>query len=129
MRQLMAITALCLAIAGCSAPPSRPARSAAPTATVAHDPRTAAALLKIAAVFNHEYDTGDYGPVYDRWDARSQAIITRADYIRRRTDCPSAPQSARVENAAPGPHGAWLVDYGGKLEFNDFYLAYVAAAA
>ena len=55
------------------------------------DPRTAAALLKIAAVFNNDYDDGDYGPVYDRWDARSQAIITRADYIRRHTECPSSP--------------------------------------
>ena len=75
------------------------------------DPHTAAALLKIATAFNHDYNTGDYGPVYARWDARSQAIITRAGYIRRHTDCPSAPQSARVENAAPGPQGAWLVDY------------------
>jgi hypothetical protein len=27
------------------------------------DPRTASALLKIATAFNHDYDTGDYGPV------------------------------------------------------------------
>ena len=56
-------------------------------------------MLKIARVFNHDYDTGDYGPVYTRWDARSQAIITRADYIKRHRDCPG------------GPRGAWLVHY------------------
>jgi hypothetical protein len=42
------------------------------------------ALLKIAAALNHDYDTGEYGLVYARWDARSQAIVTRADYIQRR---------------------------------------------
>ena len=76
------------------------------------DARTAAALLKIATVFNNEYDQGDYGPVYDRWDARSRAVITRAQYIKRHKDCPSAPQAAAlVESATPGPHGAWLVGY------------------
>lgn len=63
-------------------------------------------------MFNHEYDNGDYGPVYDRWDARSQVVISRADYIRRHTGCPSAPHAAaHVEGATPGPQGAWLVDY------------------
>ncbi len=69
-------------------------------------------MLKIAAVFNRQYDTGDYGPVYDRWDARSQAIISRAEYIRRHQDCPSPPHPlSQVESATPGPHGAWLVAY------------------
>src|SRR5205814_825008 len=69
-------------------------------------------LLKVAAVFNHEYDTGDYGPVYDRWDARSQAVISRAEYIRRRTECPPGPgTAARVESARPGPGGSWVVAY------------------
>jgi len=76
------------------------------------DSRTASALLKIATVFNNEYDQGDYGPVYDRWDARSQAVITRAQYIKRHKECPSAPHAAAlVESATPGRHGAWLVDY------------------
>jgi hypothetical protein len=76
------------------------------------DPRTAAALLKIATAFNNDYDRGDYGPVYARWDARSQAIITRTSYIRRHQECPTGPQTARTESASPGgPHGAWLVRY------------------
>jgi len=69
-------------------------------------------LLRIATVFNHEYDSGGYGPVYARWDARSQAIITGVGYIRRHKDCPGAPHApSQTESASPGPHGAWLVHY------------------
>lgn len=73
----------------------------------------ASALLKIAAVFNHDYDTGDYGPVYARWDARSQAVITRAEYIRRHQDCPGGSHTlSRTESVSPGgPDGTWLVHY------------------
>ena len=43
---------------------------------------------------------------------RSQAIITRAEYIRRHKDCPSGPQPlSHTENVSPGTHGAWLVHY------------------
>jgi hypothetical protein len=80
------VAAAVLFVAGCTASSGHPAVSPAP---LPPDPHTAAALLKIATGFNHDYDTGDYGPVYTRWDARSQAIITRADYIRRHKDCPS----------------------------------------
>jgi hypothetical protein len=107
----MADVAVVFLAAGCSAGtvahPAAVARVSLPP-----DPRTAAALLKIASAFNREYDRGDYGPVYDRWDARSQAIITRAGYIRRHKDCPSAPHvPSQTESASPGPHGAWLVHY------------------
>ena len=89
---------------------AHPATSPAP---LPPDPHTASALLKIARVFNHDYDTGDYGPVYTRWDARSQAIITRADYIKRHKDCPSGSQTlSQTESVSPdGPHGTWLVHY------------------
>lgn len=101
-----------LLAAGCTGGQSHdatvPGRSAA---SLPADPQTAAALLKIATAFNDEYGSGDYGPVYARWDARSQAIITEADYIRRHKDCPSAPQPARTETVTPGAHGAWLVRY------------------
>jgi F0F1-type ATP synthase membrane subunit c/vacuolar-type H+-ATPase subunit K len=120
LRQAAAVTAACLAgvlMAGCSAGSGQGSgqvqghavTSAAPSPP---DPRTTSALLKIATVFNNDYDRGVYGPVYDRWDARSQAVITRAQYITRHRDCPSAPHAAAlVESATPGPHGAWLVDY------------------
>ena len=68
------------ALAGCSAPAahqgSRPARA------LPRDPQTAAALVTIATVFINDYGNGIYGPVYDRWDARSKAIITKAEYVR-----------------------------------------------
>jgi hypothetical protein len=118
LRELAAVVvaAACLT-AGCSSAPAPDpgqgqGHAAAPAAPRPPDPRTASALLKIATVFNDDYDSGDYGPVYVRWDARSQAIISRAQYIKRHHDCPSAPHAAAsVESATPGPHGAWLVDY------------------
>jgi hypothetical protein len=113
------VAVICLATgglaAGCSSAPAQDpahAHAAASAASLPPDPRTTAALLKIATVFNNDYDRGDYGPVYARWDARSQAVITRAQYIKRHKDCPSAPHAtALVESATPGPRGAWIVDY------------------
>jgi hypothetical protein len=77
-----AVAAVVLLAAGCK---DHPATSPAPLPS---DPHTASALLKIATVFNHDYDAGNYGPVYARWDARSQPIITRAEYIARHKDRP-----------------------------------------
>ena len=111
MRLLCAITgcAVILLGTGCTASTGHPESST--VSPLPPDPYSASALLAIAAAFNHDYDSGDYGPVYDRWDARSQTIITRADYIQRRTECPSGPQTSRTESASAGPHGAWLVRY------------------
>jgi hypothetical protein len=69
-----------LLIAGCASG----GRSAASPVPLPPDPPTRAALLRIATRFNHDYDRGDYAPVYARWDARSRAIIGQAGYIRRR---------------------------------------------
>ena len=94
--------------AGCSS-----TTTAHPAVSLPPDPHTAPALLKIATTFNHDYDTGDYGPVYTRWDARSQAIISKADYIQRHHDCPAAAHAlSQTESVNPGgPHGTWLVHY------------------
>ena len=112
MRMLIAVAvaAVVLFAAGSTAGTAHPAASPAPLPL---DPHTPSALLKIATAFNHDYDTGDYGPVYTRWDARSQAIITRADYIKRHNDCPSGSQTlSQTESVSPGgPRGAWLVHY------------------
>jgi len=112
VRRLLIATAAAAAFlaAGCT---SSSSHAAASSISLPPDPHTAAALLKIATTFNHDYDTGDYGPVYTRWDARSQAIITRADYIKRHKDCLSGPQAlSQTESVSPGgPHGAWLVHY------------------
>jgi hypothetical protein len=105
-----AIAAVALFVTGCTATTARTPSSAA---SLPPDPPTGSALLKIAATFNHGYDTGEYGLVYARWDARSQAIITRADYIQRHKDCPGGSHPlSRTESASPGgPQGSWLVRY------------------
>lgn len=109
VRMAVAAAAVALLAAGCTAGTAHTAR---PQASLPPDPHTAPALLRIASAFNHDYDTGDYGPVYARWDARSQAIITRADYIQRHKDCPGGSHPlSQTESATPGPNGAWLVHY------------------
>jgi hypothetical protein len=107
---------LFLLLSGCSSPAGHaPAASGQPAAAATSqppDPRTAAALVRIARVFNTDYDHNRDGPVWDRWDTRSQAVISRAEYIRRHAECATAPQApAHVEDATPGPHGAWIVRY------------------
>src|SRR5260370_17966568 len=109
MRQLLMIagSVAVLFVAGCTASASHPSASPAP---LPPDPHTAAALLKIAAAFNHDYDTGRYGPVYARWDARTQAILARADSLRRHKDCPPASHAlSQTVNVSPGgPRGPGL---------------------
>jgi hypothetical protein len=118
LKTIAIAAALAVLAAGCAGQGSQPAR---PSAAV-REPRTAAALVKIATAFNSDYDTGVYGPVWDRWDARSQAVISRADYVRRHTECPDSPQSVRVEDASPGRGGAWIVDYeAGGVQLRDYW--------
>jgi hypothetical protein len=64
MRLLLMIAAVGVALqaTGCTAGTAhQAARSAAP---LPPDPHTASALLAIATAFNHDYDSGDYPPVY-----------------------------------------------------------------
>jgi hypothetical protein len=76
------------------------------------DPPTVSALLRIAQVFNNDYDNGRFGAVYDRWDGRSQALISRGEYIRRHALCAPATHSAAVvEAAVRSAGGAWHVSY------------------
>src|SRR6516165_7882517 len=86
----MGTVAASLLAVGCSA--TSTGHPPAPAVSLPPDPHTASALLKIATAFNRDYDSGNYRPVYARWDARSQAIITRADYLRR----PRASAGARM---------------------------------
>jgi hypothetical protein len=108
LRALAAIAAAAIALCavGCTATSAHPAT---PVPSLPPDPPTGSALLTIAAAFNHDYDAGDYGPVYARWDARSQAIITRADYISGiktarpvRPRCPTPRASARAARRGRG---------------------------
>ena len=133
MRRLAALAGIAVLAAACSAqgghpdvrssaaPPGHPAAQRSP-AKLGPDPHTTAALIRIATVFNNDYDNGIYGPVWDRWDARSQAIIARADYIQRHTECPDSPQSVQVEDARRGPGAAFIVDYqSGGVQSHDYW--------
>jgi hypothetical protein len=121
------LAALAVAVASlvsCSAAPAATRHVSSPIRPLPRDPHTTAALLKIATIFNDDYDRGVYGPVYDRWDARSQALISRAEYIRRHTECPTSPAATHVESASPGPDGAWLVSYvvsGAEARLTDYW--------
>lgn len=55
------------------------------------DARTLAALIAAARTFNRDYGRNIDGPVWDRWDAASQALISRAEYVLRHRECDSAP--------------------------------------
>ena len=77
-----------------------------------HDPETAKALLRIARVFNDDYQQNKDGAVYARWDAASRAIISRATYLRRHRDCPNSPHvKVHTWGVTRGPGKAWLVHY------------------
>src|SRR5438876_11956749 len=84
-RTALTVVLLAMALAACSAPASReptatPSPRVTATTTPGLDPETAAALIRIAQVFNNDFGNNIDGPVWDRWDARSQAVISRADY-------------------------------------------------
>lgn len=88
-------------------PGPRPRSSGAPT----HDPRTVHSLIAVARRFNEDYSANKDGAVYDRWDPRSKAVITRAAYVRRHQECPTAPGAAVVEGASRAGDGYWIVRY------------------
>jgi hypothetical protein len=127
-RPAITVAILAMTLAACSAsaghtPAATPSPRVTATTTPGPDPETAAALIRIAQVFNNDYGNNIDGPVWDRWDARSQAVISRPDYIRRHAECsPGHQPPAHVESAAPGPHGAWLVQYEiGGIQFTDHW--------
>lgn len=93
------------------------------SAANASESKDAKTLLAIAKVFNDNYGRNNDGPVYDRFDARSQALITRADYIHRHATCATAPQTpVHVEHAVAVAGGAWSVQYEvDGLQFVDYW--------
>jgi hypothetical protein len=112
-----AILLLVMALGACSKSPHHASAagtqpSATATTRPAPDRKSVTALVHIAQIFNNNYDDNHDGPVWDRWDARSQAVISRAEYIRRHAECATAPQGpAHVESAKPWLRGGWLIMY------------------
>lgn len=68
-------------------------------------------MFAVAKVFNRDYGANRVGPVYDRWDRASQAVITHAQYISRHLECPRAPGPAVVEGAFHLGPVYWIVHY------------------
>jgi hypothetical protein len=87
-----------------------PLAAGASAAATPRDPHTTAALLRIARAFNRNYSANRVGAVYDRWDARSRRIISRAEYVRRHRECRTNPGAATIEGAARAGSW-WLVHY------------------
>lgn len=98
-----------LLIVGCLTINANASSSLATHAT--SDPKTRQALLRIAVQFNNNYSANRDGLVYDRWDATSRAVISRAQYVKRHVECPTAPGHAVVEDASRAGGGYWRVRY------------------
>jgi len=71
----------------------------------------ASVLWAIATTFNQNYSENHPIAVYDRFDAASRAVISRADYVRRHRECPDPPGPATTTGVQRGPGGYWLVHY------------------
>ena len=118
VRRWLAAGALVLAggVAGaaCSSPGGQagPATGAARPAAAPRDPRTKAALLRIARALNNDYQQNRDAAVYARWDGPSRAIISEATYVQRHHQCPNTPNvPVDTWGVSNGPGGAWLVHY------------------
>ena len=110
MRCLVVVAAPVLAVLALAACGSSAPAAATTAAGARRDPNTTQALLRIARTFNENFSANRVGPVYDRWDARSKAIISRADYVRRHEECPTPPGPATILGAEPDGEW-WLVHY------------------
>lgn len=75
------------------------------------EPNTAAQLTQVATAFNHDYQVGHMGAVWDRYDARSRAVISRARDIRWHQECPTPPGAATTTGVVQEAGGWWMVDY------------------
>lgn len=62
------------------------------------DVDSSSALRQIATTFNRDYHLNIVGPVYDRWDASSQSIISKSAYVQRHRICPTPPGPALVQH-------------------------------
>ena len=86
------------------------------------EPGTADELTRIATQFNDDYQVNDVGPVWDRFDAPSQAVISRARYLLWHQECPASPGAAETLSARHISGGWWVVDYSiGGVVLHDYW--------
>jgi hypothetical protein len=81
-----------------------------PPSTTTTEAASAAGLRSAAQVILAAYAAGDWGTFWDRWDLASQALITRNEYIRRKTACPGVVgQPITIVSALPAANRIWNV--------------------
>ena len=86
------------------------------------EPATASGLVGVARVFEHDYQHNLDGPVWDRFDGPSRALITRAQYVRWHRECPVSSGAATVRDATRLSGGWWQVDYEiGAVSLRDYW--------
>ncbi|WP_327587027.1 hypothetical protein OHA25_08450 [Nonomuraea sp. NBC_00507] len=86
------------AAAAATSPAGKP--SAAPSAAASPSPkpvqpRTQAAVRKVAEQAFDAYGAGEYGEFWDMWTSQAKKVVSRKDYVRRFRLCPSAAQGLR----------------------------------
>jgi hypothetical protein len=79
-----------------------------PTTTTTQAP-TAEGLRAAALFVLATYAGGNWGVFWDHWDPASQALITRVEYIRRKTACPGVTGSITVVSVQSTASGIWNV--------------------
>jgi hypothetical protein len=90
-------------------PTTAVATTALPVTTTTQTP-TVAGLRAAAQVTLAAYAAGDWGSFWDQWDASSQALIPRDEYVRRKTACPGiVGQPITISSVAPAANGIWNV--------------------
>jgi hypothetical protein len=75
------------------------------------EPATAKELVSVATTFEHDYQHNVDGPVWDRFDEASRALIPRARYVSWHHSCPTTTGDATVLRATRRTDGWWEVDY------------------
>ncbi len=86
------------------------------------EPTTSTELVRVATSFDHDYQFNIDGPTWDRFDPASQALISRANYIRWHQECPASPGPATVLRATRLAGGWWRVDYEiGAVVLHDYW--------
>lgn len=90
--------------------------------STSRQPATASELLRVASVFERDYQHNVDAPVWDLFDGPSRALISRAQYVRWHHDCPTTSGDATVLDATPLARGWWRVDYEiGGVRLRDYW--------
>lgn len=77
--------------------------------TTTTEAQTADGLRAAALAVLATYTGGNWGAFWDHWDPASQALITRGEYVHRKTACPGITGSITLVSIRPAANGIWNV--------------------